>query len=231
MLAALQALADPGRATHSSRFFKTGPGEYGEGDRFFGVTVPVTRKLAFQNTDLDESDLHTLLHSEYHEARLLALVILVERFRKSDAIGRRQIYEFYMNQRSRVNNWDLVDVSAPTIVGGYLEGRSRKVLFSLARSRSLWDRRIAVLATFHFIRSGDFDDALEIFRGLLGDAEDLVHKAVGWMLREIGKRDREQEEVFLREHMQQMPRTMLRYAIEKFPPSLRQCYLAGKVTE
>jgi len=228
--AEMTSLANPQRATHALRFFKTGPGEYGEGDRFLGITVPETRKVARRWKDLPLAGVRELLASNYHEIRLLALVILVERFRKTDAAERKQIYDLYLQHRQRVNNWDLVDTSAPAIVGGYLEDRSRRILYQWARKGKLWERRISVLATFHFIRNDDFTDALELARILVNDPEDLMHKAVGWMLREIGNRDRATEESFLKMHYRAMPRTMLRYAIEKFPESLRQRYLKGKVT-
>jgi len=227
----MNALADPERASHSQRFFKTGPGEYGQGDCFLGITVPETRMVARRWKQLPLTSVRELLDSGYHEMRLLALVIMVEQFRKADPREQERIYDFYMQHRERVNNWDLVDTSAPAIVGGYLENRSRKILYQLARSGILWERRIAVLATFYFIRNDDFTDALELARILVDDPEDLIHKALGWMLREIGNRDRNAEEVFLKRHYRAMPRTMLRYAIEKFPETLRQRYLKGKVTE
>ena len=229
IISEMKALADPVRAAHSQKFFCTGPGQYGSGDRFLGIRVPQVREVAARYRDLDLHEVHQLLSSPIHEIRLLALVALVTQFKKSDPAGKKAIYDLYMHNRRYVNNWDLVDLSAPTIVGGWLQTRSRSILPRLARSKTLWDRRISVLATFWFIRDGDFDDALFLAEILLNDNEDLMHKAVGWMLREIGKRDRSVEEAFLKLHYKKMPRTMLRYAIEKFPGTLRQRYLKGKV--
>ena len=230
IIAEMKALADPMRAAHSQKFFRTGPGQYGAGDRFLGIRVPQVREVATRYRDLDLEEVHELLCNPLHEIRLLALVILVTQFKQTNQAVQKAIYDLYMQNRQWINNWDLVDLSAPTIVGGWLQSRSRATLSRLARSKSLWDRRISVLATFWFIRDGDFDDALSLAEMLLDDNEDLMHKAVGWMLREIGKRDRKVEESFLKLHYKKMPRTMLRYAIEKFPESLRQRYLQGKVT-
>jgi 3-methyladenine DNA glycosylase AlkD len=208
-------------------FFKTGPGQYGQGDRFRGIRVPVLRKLckAYQNLPIEE--VKRLLHSAYHEDRLLALFILIRSYEVADERGRGRIYRFYLANARFINNWDLVDASAPHIVGAYLRGRSRVPLYKLAQSRGLWKRRIAVLATFHFIKQKEFSDALKIAEILLRDKEDLIHKAVGWMLREIGKRDGKTLEAFLNEQYQLMPRTMLRYAIERFPEERRLGYLKG----
>jgi 3-methyladenine DNA glycosylase AlkD len=229
VIADMKALADPVRAAHSQKFFRTAPGQYGAGDRFLGLRVPQVRKVAARYRDLDQQDVEQLLCNQFHEIRLLALVILVTQFKKADTAGQKAIFDLYMHNRRWINNWDLVDLSAPTIVGGWLQPRSRKILYRLARSATLWDRRISVLATFWFIRNGEFTDALAVAELLLQDKEDLLHKAVGWMLREIGKRDQSIEEQFLHKHYKTMPRTMLRYAIEKFPASLRQRYLQGKV--
>jgi 3-methyladenine DNA glycosylase AlkD len=225
----LRSLGCPEQAAILARFFKTGPGQYGEGDQFIGVKVPVIRNVgkAFQRLPL--SEVECLLHSEIHEERLLALVILVGQFHKSDDAARKQIYDLYLANTQEINNWDLVDVSAPKIVGGYLEQRSRRPLYRLAKSACLWERRIAILATFHFINQGDFTDTLKIAEVLLGDKADLIHKAVGWMLREVGKRDVAVLEAFLNDHCRAMPRTMLRYAIERFPEKLRRKYMDGKV--
>ncbi|MEI6788022.1 MAG: DNA alkylation repair protein [bacterium] len=206
-------------------FFKTGPGEYGEGDVFVGVRVPVLRKLVKEFEAADESTIHDLLESAVHEDRALALFILVRQFEKENEVDRARIYRFYLNHARRINNWDLVDLSAPQVVGGYLANRSRRPLYRLVRSKSLWERRIAILATFTFIRQGDFADTLALADRLLGDREDLIHKAVGWMLREVGKRDLAVLENFLKLRCKTMPRTMLRYAIEKFPEPKRQAYL------
>lgn len=227
--AELQRLSDAERALNLQRFFKTGPGEYGEGDQFLGIKVPELRALARRYQATEEADVVRLLKSAWHEERILALMILLHQFAKAEAMARRRIYQLYLDSTAFINNWDLVDVSAPHIVGVYLNDKSRRPLYRLARSRSLWERRIAVLATFEFIRQRDFADALAIAKLLLEDREDLIHKAVGWMLREIGKRDLRAEETFLQEHYRRMPRTMLRYAIEKFPEARRRKYLDGKI--
>jgi len=225
----LETLADPDKAAHALRFFKCGPGEYGEGDRFLGIRVPELRKLARDFRDLDQEAVLELLHSPLHEKRLLALLLLVERYRRSDPAGRMQIYRFYLDNTRYINNWDLVDSSAEHIVGAHLWERPRDPLLRLADSPLLWERRIAVIASFHFVKKGDFDTTLELAELLLDDPHDLIHKAVGWMLREVGKRDFEQEAVFLRRHYRSMPRTMLRYAIERFPERLRQDFLQGRI--
>ena len=219
-------LADPGRAKASRWFFKTGPGQYGEGDRFLGISVPVLRQLTREFENLPLVEIRALLKSGWHEERLLALLVLVRQYGRADAKMRNAIYRCYLGSRARINNWDLVDCSAPQIVGAHLDAGGRRFLRQLARSPSLWDRRIAVLATFHYIRNGQFDDSLAIARMLLADHEDLIHKAVGWMLREIGKRDQAVLEQFLQAHAERMPRTALRYAIERFPQPLRRRYLA-----
>jgi 3-methyladenine DNA glycosylase AlkD len=220
------ALADPARAKASQWFFKTGPGQYGEGDRFLGLTVPDLRKLAKEHEALSSRAIVALLKSPWHEERLLALLILVRQYETGDRAARDRIYRCYMANRARINNWDLVDCSAPRIVGVHLQARGRRVLRELARSSSMWDRRIAVLATFQFIAAREYDDSLAIARMLLGDREDLIHKAVGWMLREIGKRDRPVLERFLQAHAAHMPRTALRYAIERLPDDRRRRYLS-----
>lgn len=223
----LRALGTVERAAVSRSFFKTGPGQYGEGDRFLGVTVPDTRRLAREAGDLPLAEVLTLLRSPIHEERLLALLILVRRYEKGGPRERREIYSLYLAHTARINNWDLVDLSAPNIVGVHLVERSRRILYRLAKSPDLWERRIAILATLSFIRNRDFADALSIAEILLHDGHDLIHKAVGWMLREVGKGDQAVLEGFLKQHGRQMPRTMLRYAIERFPESLRQAYLKG----
>jgi 3-methyladenine DNA glycosylase AlkD len=228
-VADVKVLADPERAAHSQKFFRTGPGQYGAGDQFLGIRVPQIREVAARYRDLDLEEVEQLLGSPFHEMRLLALVILVGQFKKCEPAGQKAIYDLYMHDRRWVNNWDLVDLSAPTIVGGWLKTRSREKLYQLARSSTIWDRRISVLATFQFIRDDEFTDSLAIAEILLQDKEDLIQKAVGWMLREIGKRNRSVEEKFLKEHCKNMPRTMLRYAIEKFPDSLRKQYLQGRI--
>jgi 3-methyladenine DNA glycosylase AlkD len=225
----LEDSADPDDAVFLQRYFKTGPGQYGEGDRFLGIRVPKLRKLAKSHRDLSLDECETLLRSPYHEARLLALLIRVRKCEREAEDTRAAVYRLYLGNTFYVNNWDLVDVSAPRIVGRHLEHGDRSVLLKLARSSSLWERRIAVLATQHFIRNGDFDDTFRIADLLLEDRHDLIHKAVGWMLREVGSRDQAAEEAFLKHRYRRMPRTMLRYAIEKFPVPLRRRYLRGDV--
>lgn len=224
----LEALGDAEKAAHAQRFFKTGPGQYGEGDLFRGIRVPVLRKLAKEYRALPLAETIRLLQSSMHEDRLLALLILVYAFTKGDAATRRAIYDQYLSHTAWINNWDLVDSSASQIVGAFLVDRSRAPLYRLARSSSLWERRIAIIATFHFIKHSQFEDTLALAEILLGDSEDLIHKAVGWMLREVGKRHLDAEEGFLNQHYRTMPRTMLRYAIERFPEPKRQGYLKGE---
>lgn len=225
----LQRLGNKARATVAQRFFKTGPGEYGEGDRFLGITVPEVRRLAKEYQAITRIEAIQLLQSEIHEERLMALLILVRAFSKGDEHVKGKIYDLYLKNTRYINNWDLVDASAEHIVGAFLKGKSRKPLYDLARSKALWERRIAIMATFHFIKRNEFTETLAIARMLLSDKEDLIHKAVGWMLREVGKRHVQTEEGFLKEHYKKMPRIMLRYAIERFPESKRQRYLTGKV--
>ncbi len=226
----LQTLASPADARVAQSFFKTAPGEYGAGDQFIGIRVPVLRKLAKEFRALPLPEVTALLHSPIHEERLLALLILLDVYARADAAGRAKIYALYLEQLDRVNNWDLVDTSAPYIVGPHLAERSRTILFRLARAKNLWHRRVAMLVTFHFIRQNDFADALSLAELLRDDDHDLMHKAVGWMLREIGKRDVAVLRKFLQQHAARMPRTMLRYAIEKFPERERRQWLqVGKV--
>lgn len=225
----LISLANPAIAAHSSRYFKTGKGEYGEGDQFLGIRVPVLRAQLKRCGVVAPGELKKLLMSDFHEIRLFALLLLVRQFAHGNAEQQADIYRLYLHHTHRINNWDLVDSSAGQIVGGYLAGRDRKILYELARSANLWERRIAVIATFHFIDQHQFDDALRLAKMLLDDGEDLMHKAVGWMLREVGKCDLAVEQEFLQAHYKNMPRTMLRYAIEKFPEPLRKRYLAGDV--
>ena len=212
------------------KFFKTGPGQYGEGDRFRGLRVPALRRLSKAHQDIPLELAERLLHSAYHEDRLLALLILVRKYANADETGRAAIYTLYLDNTRFINNWDLVDASAEHIVGAYLSDKSQGPLYRLTQSISLWERRVAILATFHFIKRGKFDQTLRIAEILLTDKEDLIHKAVGWMLREVGKRDFQREETFLVAHYKQMPRTMLRYAIEKFPHDKRLRYLKGTVS-
>jgi 3-methyladenine DNA glycosylase AlkD len=222
----LRALRDPLIATHHLRFFKCGPGEYGEGDAFLGIMVPALRTLSKELTPAPVAEAFEVLRSKWHEARLLALMILVRKYERGDEAMREEIYRRYLANTDRINNWDLVDCSAPAVVGAYLLGRDRAPLYKLARSTSLWERRIAIISTQYFIRQGDFDDTLRIAEILLDDRQDLIHKATGWMLREAGKRHQPVLERFLRKHARRMPRTMLRYAIERFPAELRARYMA-----
>jgi len=225
----LKDLGSKERAEIARRFFKTGPGEYGEGDVFLGVRVPELRRLAKEFQALGPEEISDLIRSPVHEERALALLILVLRYRRGDPKEQERIYEFYMDHLRFINNWDLVDVSAEHVVGAFLKDKSRKPLYRLARSKSLWERRVSILATFHYIKGYEFSETLKIATMLLSDKEDLIHKAVGWMLREVGKRDPAAEERFLEEHYRKMPRTMLRYAIERFPEPKRQRYLKGRV--
>jgi 3-methyladenine DNA glycosylase AlkD len=226
----LARLGNPQQAAILQRFFKTGAGEYGEGDRFRGIRVPVLRKLARKYRQLPLAEAGELLRSAFHEDRLLALFVLMDHYYQGEDAVRSTIHHFYLEHTTFVNNWDLVDASAPHLVGHYLRDRDKSLPSHLAVSPVLWERRIAIMATFAFIKEGNFDETLRIARLLLGDPEDLIHKAVGWMLREVGKREMTLAETFLRAHYRKMPRTMLRYAIEKFPETKRQAYLKGTLT-
>lgn len=225
----LENLANPEIAEHSQRFFKTGSGEYGEGDRFLGIRVPVLRRQARDFQGMPLRSVRSSLRSPYHEERLCALLILVRQFEKGDDAARKEIFELYLSNTGYINNWDLVDSSAHKIVGPYLEHRHRGLLLMLARSRDLWERRIGIMATLHFIKQDDFGDTLTIADELMDDSEDLIHKAVGWMLREVGNRNPALERAYLKPRYRDMPRTMLRYAIEKFPEPERKRYLQGLV--
>jgi 3-methyladenine DNA glycosylase AlkD len=222
----LRSAADPAKAEVLARFFKTGPGEYGEGDRFIGVVVPQIRKIVKAHLQAAKGQILKLLRSPYHEERLTALLILVEQYRRGDSSRKKSIHELYLANVSHINNWDLVDLTAHHIVGAHLYRKSSSVLTRLARSENLWERRIAMLSTYYCIRQGESGAALRIAKMLLHDPHDLIHKAVGWMLREVGKRcSREEECRFLDRHAGVMPRTMLRYAIELFPEALRTKYM------
>ena len=210
----LERLKNPEKAKILMRFFKTGKGEYGEGDKFLGIVVPELRKISKKYKDLPLKQIEELLSSNIHEHRLTALFILVLQFEKGDEIKKKEVYELYYKNRRFVNNWDLVDLSAYKIMGVYLKDKKRDVLYKLAESKSLWDRRIAILTTFAFIRDNDFDDTLAIAEILVNDEHNLIHKAVGWMLREVGKRDPKPEIKFLKKHHKTMPRVMYRYAVE-----------------
>ena len=225
----LESMGDPERARVSRSFFKTGPGQYGEGDLFVGLTVPQVRALAKEVHPLPHAEVIRLLHSPLHEVRLLALFLLIKAYDTGDEVARERIVTHYLQNTRYINNWDLVDCSAEHIVGAHLWARDRSLLDTLAVSELLWERRISILATFHFVKRGMFAETLRISERLLGDREDLMHKAVGWMLREVGKRDLPSEEAFLQAHYREMPRTMLRYAIERFPEPVRQRYLRGEM--
>jgi 3-methyladenine DNA glycosylase AlkD len=223
----IRALGSPEAAAAAARYFKTGPGQYGEGDVFVGVRVPALRKLASEFRSLAEDETLVLLHSDVHEDRLLALLILVLTVSAGDPVAKRRVYDLYLANTRYVNNWDLVDASAREIVGAYLLDKARKPLYRLVGSDTVWERRIAIVATHAFIVRNDYADTLNLAKALLTDSHDLIHKAAGWMLREVGKRDQGTLEVFLKTHHAAMPRTMLRYAIERFPAEVRKDYLRG----
>ncbi|HVX02763.1 MAG TPA: DNA alkylation repair protein [Nitrososphaera sp.] len=227
----MRAIADPDKAQVLQRFFKTGPGQYGQGDILMGITVPASRQVAkkYAIRGISLADVEVLLHSQIHEERLVALLILIQKYRDNP----EGVARFYLENLAWVNNWDLVDLSAPAILGTFLlrdnnnDRKDRSVLYRLARSNVLWERRVSIVSTQAFIRKNDFADTLKISEMLLGDAHDLVHKAVGWMLREVGKRDPALEEQFLKKHYKKMPRTTLRYAIEIFSEEKRRAYMEG----
>ena len=225
----LYTLANLEIAKHSQRFFKTGKGEYGYGDKFLGIRVPVIRQSVKKYKATSLSTIEKLLRSEYHEVRLFALLLLVLHYSKNNTEEQEKIYNIYLSNTQYINNWDLVDSSAHLIIGPYLENRDRSKLYELSKSSSIWERRMAIISTFYFIKNNQFNETLHISKLLLRDQEDLIHKAVGWMLREVGKRDLAKEVLFLKTHYQRMPRTMLRYAIEKFSKEDRQKYLNGDV--
>jgi len=220
---------NPAQAMVLQRFFKTGKGEYGEGDVFFGIKVPEQRKIAKQFKYLSLDDLKTLIHSKVHEERLISAFILVDKYKSGDEKKNKIIFDFYLKNRKGINNWDLVDLSAPKIVGAYLIDKEKDLLYKFAHSKDLWEKRISIISTQTFIREHFFEDTLNISEILIQDKHDLIHKAVGWMLREIGNRDLETEEEFLKKFYKKMPRTMLRYAIEKFPEQKRINYLKGLI--
>ena len=225
----LNLLADPQKAKVLAGFFKCGKGEYGEGDKFLGIVVPEQRKIVRKYyAQISLAEIEKLVASQFHEHRLVGLLMLVEKFAGAEEKDKKRIFSFYLKKAKQVNNWDLVDLTAPKIVGAYLLDKERKILYQLVKSKNMWERRIAILATFAFIREGQFEDVFRISEILLGDREDLIHKAVGWMLREAGKRDQKAEEIFLQKHHSKMPRTMLRYAIERFGEKRRQTYLKRK---
>lgn len=225
ILQQLIALQDETIAQHSAKFFKTGKGEYAEGDVFLGIRVPKVRDVVRKNKKAEFEEISELFGSKYHEARLCAALLCVECYKGSP----EETYEFYMHHLDGLNNWDLIDTSVPHVIGKYLLDKERTLLYEFAKSENLWRRRIAILSTFTFIREKSFEDTLQIAQILLDDKEDLIHKAVGWMLREVGKKDMQTLEEFLKARYKNMPRTMLRYAIEKFPKELYKAYLKGEV--
>lgn len=224
----LQNLADKEIAKTMRSFFKTGKGEYGEGDLFLGIKIPEQRKVASKYSGLNLKGISDLLDSKIHEHRLVGILILVEKFNKSSEEGKGDIFNFYIKNAKKINNWDLVDLSAPNIAGNFLLDKDKTILYNMAKSKNLWEKRISIVASFSFIKNEDFYDALEISKILLEDEHDLIHKAVGWMLREIGKRDKNVLEIFLKENYNKLPRTTLRYAIERFNKEERETYLKGK---
>ena len=226
MAEAVKGLGNPAQAEELRRFFKTGAGEYGEGDRFLGVKVPQVREVLARFPQVAEGEAGELLESAYHEVRFLGVLVLVREYGRAGAEGRRRVFDFYLSHAGRVNNWDLVDASAPGIVGRHLPpGGGRRVLGKLARSESMWERRIAMVSTLEHIRRGDLSNTMWLAERLLGDREDLMHKAVGWMLREAGKRDERALEAFLERHAGAMARTMLRYAIERMAAPRRRAWM------
>jgi 3-methyladenine DNA glycosylase AlkD len=226
---AMQKKANPEKVKAYQWFFKTGPGEYGEGDKFLGVIVPEQRKIAKQFIHLSLPDIQQLLKSTIHEYRFTALEILVMQYEKADEKTQEKIYKFYLKNTKYINNWDLVDTSASYIVGHYCFTHNSEILYKLAKSKNIWEKRIAIIATQYFIKNNKFTDTLNIAKILLHDTHDLIHKAVGWMLREVGNKSLQTEEEFLKQHYQKMPRTMLRYAIEKFPKEAREYYMKRNV--
>ncbi len=221
----LDSIKNSEQAEIYQRFFKTGKGEYGEGDIFLGIKVPTLRKVARKYKNLSLQKLKELIKSKIHEHRFIALIILMDKYK----INKQDAFDFYLNHTKQINNWDLVDISAPNIIGDFLYEKERNILYDLANSENLWEQRIAIISTLNFIRKNDFQDTLLISEILINHEHDLIHKAVGWMLREVGKRDLETEEKFLKFHYKKMPRTMLRYAIEKFPEEKRKKYLLGNI--
>lgn len=225
----VEQIKNPLKAKILSSFFKTGKGQYGEGDIFYGITVPESRKIAKQYASLQLPEIRKLLGSKIHEERLISLFILILNFEKADDFEKEKLYSFYLANTKHINNWDLVDTSAYKIVGAFLFDKDPQRLTELVRSKNMWERRIAIVSTFAFIRKNKFQQTLRLATLLLEDKEDLMHKAVGWMLREVGKRDVVSLEAFLLPHYKTMPRTMLRYAIEKFPEITRKKYLKGLI--
>lgn len=227
LLSHLVSLANPEIAEHSKRFFKTGIGQYGEDDEFLGIRVPDQRKVARKFKSIPLEEIAELLKSNVHEVRLTSIFILVLKYQYGDVHHQKEIFDFYVSRLDRINNWDLVDSSAKQIAGHYLFDKNRNLLYQLAESDNLWKRRVSIIATHHFINHGELDDTFAIAEQLLGDSHDLIHKAVGWMLREAGKKDELRLEEFLKSHYRKIPRTMLRYAIEKMQEPKRKQFLHG----
>jgi 3-methyladenine DNA glycosylase AlkD len=225
----LKKAADKEQAVNLQRFFQTGKGEYGEGDKFYGIKVPVQRRVAKNHRDTSLEDIQELLNSPVHEERLVSLFILVDHYTKSDDETKENVFRFYLKNTKNINNWDLVDLSAPKIIGAHLLSSDKSVLLKMANSPNLWERRIAILSTLYFIKNLHFETTFKIAEILLNDKHDLIHKGVGWMLREVGNKNLDEEEKFLKKYYKQMPRTMLRYAIEKFPKKRRKDYLQGNI--
>jgi len=224
----LKESANPEKAKAFARYFKTGRGEYGEGDKFIGLMSAGIGEMIRKYKGLPLSEIKKLLEDEIHECRSIALGILCDLYRRGENKEKKIIVDFYLKNLKRVNNWDLVDGSAPSILGNFLLDKNKKILYKLVKSKNLWERRIAIMATFAFIKINQFDDTFKIAEILLNNKEDLIHKAVGWMLREVGKKDQKEEEKFLKKYAKTMPRTMLRYAIERFPQEKRKYYLLQK---
>ena len=221
----LQKLKNPEKIKIYSNFFKTGKGQYGEGDKFLGITIPQQRAIAKKYPNLTLKDIQKLLNDPIHEIRITALIILVEQYKKADESLKNKIYNFYMKNSKKMNNWDHVDCTAPYIAGPHLLNKNKSILYKFAKSKNLWERRISIITTYHFIKNNKFTDTIKIAEILLKDDHDLIHKAVGWMLREVGKKDQKLLEKFLKKHHKIMPRTMLRYSIEKFTESKRKFYM------
>ncbi len=225
----LQDNASSEKAEIYKKFFKTGKGEYGEGDIFIGLTMPQQREISRKYIDLSIPKIQELLKSKIHEHRMVGLIILTEKYKNSSERDKADIFNFYINNTKNINNWDLVDVTCPRIVGDFLLDKDKKILYEMVRSNNLWERRIAIVSTWKFIHEGEFGDVLAISELLLEDKHDLIHKAVGWMLREVGKKDEDVLRNFLRGNYSRLPRTTLRYAIERFPEEKRKRFLRGEI--
>ena len=224
----LKSMANPEKVAYLQRFFKTGPGEYAEGDLFLGLMNPQTRSIAKANKSLPISELQILLENRYHEARLCALVIATERYKRAKPVEKKELYDFFIKNTRYINNWDLIDDTCPHVIGEYLLDKDRSILYKFAKSKNLWEQRIAIISSRTFVRNGDFKDTIVLAEMLIDHKHDLMHKAVGWMLREIGKRDKETLSEFLEKYATKMPRTALRYAIEHYPEPERQYFLKKK---